>query len=67
MATISRRPQSWSALAGNIYPDLNNDEADRARERYAKWQEDSMRPYGFTRTARAEPEHPDWFPRRKGK
>jgi hypothetical protein len=63
MATVGRRPQSWSQLASSIYQDLNSEQAEAARAKHAKWQEDLLRPYGFVRT-RPQPEHPDWFPRR---
>jgi len=53
-------------VARAMYPGLNSDATDRARERYAKWEEDLMRPWGFERVGRAPPEHPDWWPR-KGK
>ena len=56
------RRQSMSEIACHVYPDLNSDAADRARERYERWQERLM-PWGFTRQ-RAPQEHPDWWPRK---
>jgi hypothetical protein len=45
---VQPRSQSMSEISHAIYPHLNSDATDRAREQYEQWQERLM-PWGFTR------------------